>query len=176
MSTILKTLRKLEEEKSLLNQKLDLEQMLLKEDSSYPKFIGSGRWKFFLLIGIAAIFLIAVGVTFYRSLPNYVVSTSKKYSPKKKSIQQIIKPQDSPTPQTFEGIPMAAISSNETASNPKNKLLSKSFTKLLSDEAIPVNTSPDIPKVENLIRPKANITKKKIHSRSFHTKRPYPRH
>ena len=42
MSTILKTLGKLEEEKSLLNQKLDLEQMLLKEDSSYPKLIGSG--------------------------------------------------------------------------------------------------------------------------------------
>ena len=161
MSTILKTLRKLEEEKSLLNQKLDLEQMLLKEDSSYPKLIGSGRWKFFLLIGMAAIFLFAVGVTFYRSAPNYEVSTSKKKSPKKKSIQQIIKPQDSPTPQTFEGIPMEAISSNATASNPKNKLLSKSFTKLLSDEPLLVNTSPDIKKIENLIRPKANIIKTK---------------
>ena len=161
MSTILKTLRKLEEEKSLLNQKLDLEQMLLKEDSSYPKLIGSGRWKFFLLIGIAAIFLFAVGVTFYRSAPNYEVSTSNKYSPKKKSIQPIIKPQNSPTPQTFEGIPMEAISSNETASNPKNKLLSKSFTKLLSDDPLPVNTSPDITKIENLIRPKANIIKTK---------------
>ena len=161
MSTILKTLRKLEEEKSLLNQKLDLEQMLLKEDSSYPKLIGSGRWKFFLLIVIAAIFLFAVGVTFYRSAPNYEVSTSNKYSPKKKSIQPIIKPQNSPTPQTFEGIPMEAISSNATASNPKNKLPFKSFTKLLPDEPLPVNTSPDITKIENLIRPKANIIKTK---------------
>ena len=161
MSTILKTLRKLEEEKSLLNQKLDLEQMLLKEESSYPKLIGPGRWKFFLLIGIAAIFLISGGVTFFRSASNYEVSTSNKYSPKKKSIQPIIKPQNSPTPQTFEGIPMEAISSNATASNPKNKLPFKSLTKLLSDEAFPVNTSPDITKVENLIRSKANITKKK---------------
>ena len=76
-------------------------------------------------------------------------NAGEKKSPKKKSIQQIIKPQDSPTPQTFEGIPMEAISSNETASNPKNKLLSKSFTKLLSDEPLPVNTSPDIKKIEN---------------------------
>jgi hypothetical protein len=160
MSTILKTLRKLEEEKSLLNQKLDLEQMLLKEDSSYPKLVGSGRWKFFLLIGIVSIFLIAVGVTFYRPAPNYEASTSIKNPPKKKSIQQTIKPKDSSTLQTFEGIPMAAIPSKESASNPKKKLLSKPFTKLLFDEALPVKTSPDIVKVESIIRPSANITKK----------------
>jgi len=33
MSTILKTLRKLEEDKNTLDQKLDLKGMLLKEDS-----------------------------------------------------------------------------------------------------------------------------------------------
>ncbi|MDP7556599.1 MAG: hypothetical protein QF687_01790 [Nitrospinaceae bacterium] len=36
MSTILKTLKKLEEEKSVLDQKLDLKGMVLQEDAIYP--------------------------------------------------------------------------------------------------------------------------------------------
>jgi hypothetical protein len=159
MSTILKTLRKLEEEKSLINEKLNLEEMLLKEDSSYTK-LGSSQWKFFLLIGIVAIFLTAMGVIFYPPAPNYEVSIFKSHSPKEKAIQQTIESPDSPKFQTFEGIPMAAISSNELASNPKKKLRSKPFNKLLPDETCPVATSPDIVQVENLIRTTANVTKK----------------
>jgi hypothetical protein len=161
MSTILKTLRKLEEEKDLLNQKLGLEEMLLKEDSSYPKLIGPGRWKFFLLIGIVTTFLIAAGVIFYPPAPNYEVPTSKKHSPKKKPIQQTIESKNSSKIQTFEGVSMATISSIELDPNPKKKILSKPFTKLLSDETPPAPTSPDIVKFENLIRTKATVTKKK---------------
>ena len=59
MSTILKTLKKLEEEKSILEKRLDLKDMVLQdEDSSYniaslkisPRFIWGGT---FFLTGVA---------------------------------------------------------------------------------------------------------------------------
>ena len=70
MSTILKTLRKLEEDKNTLDQKLDLKGMLLKEDITSPKSIKSDRRKFFLLTAMVTGLLIA-GVVFYHWAPNY---------------------------------------------------------------------------------------------------------
>jgi hypothetical protein len=162
MSTILKTLRKLEEEKSLLNQKLNLEEMLLKEDSAYPKLTRFGRWKFFLLIiAVLAAFLIAERVTFYRPAPNHDAPSPKKHSAKEKPKQQTIVPVQSSNFQTFEGIPMAAIPSNKLISKPETKLRSKPFTKLPSDESLLTATSPNIVEVENIIRPSPILIKKK---------------
>jgi len=59
MSTILKTLRKLEEDKNALDQKLDLKGMILKEDVTSEKSIKSDRRKFFLLIAMVTGLLIA---------------------------------------------------------------------------------------------------------------------
>ena len=164
MSTILKTLRKLEEEKSILDQKLDLKEMLLKEDVVFPKSIKLDRRKLFLLIAMVMGLLIAGGTAFYHWwAPNYEVPSLPKHAPNKIPPQQTPLFKDSSRLRTFEGVPMAAILSNELASKPKpNKYLSsKQVAKLLPEEAPPISTSSDMEEIASLIRSTTVLAKKK---------------
>ena len=163
MSTILKTLRKLEEEKSILDQKLDLKGMLLKEDTAYPKSIKSERLKFFLLMTMVAGLLIAGGAVFPYWPSSQEVSSSRKHVLNKTPVQQPPPFKDLSRLRAFEGVPMAAISSNELASKPKpNKYLSsKQVAKLLPEEAPPISTSSDMEEIESLIRSTTALAKKK---------------
>jgi hypothetical protein len=163
MSTILKTLRKLEEEKSILDQKLDLKGMLLKEDTAYPKSIKSERLKFFLLMTIVAGLLIAGGAVFPYWPSSQEVSSSRKHVLNKTPVQQPPPFKDLSRLRAFEGVPMAAISSNELASKPKpNKYLSsKQVAKLLPEEAPPISTSSGMEEIESLIRSTTALAKKK---------------
>ena len=163
MSTILKTLRKLEEEKNTLDQKLDLKGMLLKEDTAYPKSIKSERLKFFLLMTMVAGLLIAGGAVFPYWPSSQEVSSSRKHVLNKTPVQQPPPFKDLSRLRAFEGVPMAAISSNELASKPKpNKYLSsKQVAKLLPEEAPPISTSSDMEEIESLIRSTTALAKKK---------------
>ena len=163
MSTILKTLRKLEEEKSILDQKLDLKGMLLKEDTAYPKSIKSERLKFFLLMTMVAGLLIAGGAVFPYCPSSQEVSSSRKHVLNKTPVQQPPPFKDLSRLRAFEGVPMAAISSNELASKPKpNKYLSsKQVAKLLPEEAPPISTSSDMEEIASLIRSTTALAKKK---------------
>ena len=163
MSTILKTLRKLEEEKNTLDQKLDLKGMLLKEDTAYPKSIKSERLKFFLLITMVAGLLIAGGAVFPYWPSSQEVSSSRKHVLNKTLVQQPPPFKDLSRLRAFEGVPMAAISSNELASKPKpNKYLSsKQVAKLLPEEAPPISTSSGMEEIESLIRSTTALAKKK---------------
>ena len=110
MSTILQPLRKLEEEKSLLDQQLDLKEMLLKEDAVFPKSIKSERHKLFLLIAMVMGLLIAGGTAFYHWwAPNYEVPSSRKHALNKTPVQQPPPFKDLSRLRAFEGVPMAAI-------------------------------------------------------------------
>ena len=78
MSTILKTLRKLEKEKSTLDQKLDMKGMLLKEEAAYPKLTRLNEGKFFLLMTSMIIgLLVLAGITFYGPRQNKEIKTTK---------------------------------------------------------------------------------------------------
>ena len=163
MSTILKTLRKLEEEKSILDQKLDLKGMLLKEDTAYPKSIKSERLKFFLLMTMVAGLLIAGGAVFPYWPSSQEVSSSRKHVLNKTPVQQPPPFKDLSRLRAFEGVPMDAVSSNEftTKTKPNERLSSKQSTKLLPKEAPPISTSSDMEKIETLIRSTTAFAKKK---------------
>ncbi len=162
MSTILKTLRKLEEDKNTLDQKLDLKGMLLKEDTTSQKSTKSDQRKFFLLTAMVTGLLIA-GVAFYHWAPNYETPGSPKHALNKTPTQKTIPFKDSSRPRAFEGVPMTAISSNELVSKAEpNKSLSstKPFTELLPEKNTPIPTSSDTEKIKKFMRSTVALTKK----------------
>ena len=55
MSTILKTLKKLEEEKNILDQKFDLKEMLLKEETVDAKTIQTERRTFLIILSLVVV-------------------------------------------------------------------------------------------------------------------------
>ena len=162
MSTILKTLRKLEEDKNTLDQKLDLKGMLLKEDTSSQKSIKSDRRKFFLLTAMVTGLLIA-GVVFYHWAPNYETPSSPKHVLNKTPTQKTVPFKDSTRPRAFEGVPMTAISSNELVSKaePNKSLSSKPFTELLPEKTTPVSTSSDTEEIKKFTQPTVALAKEK---------------
>ena len=162
MSTILKTLRKLEEDKNTLDQKLDLKGMLLKEDITSPKSIKSDRRKFFLLIAMVTGLLIA-GVVFYHWAPNYKTPSSPKHVLNKTQTQQTSSSKNSSRSRAFEGVPMTAISSNELVpkAEPNKSLSSNPFIELLPEETTPVSTSSGTEEIKKFIRSPVALTKKK---------------
>jgi len=161
MSTILKTLRKLEEDKNTLDQKLDLKGMLLKEDMTSQKSIKSDRRKFFLLTAMVTGLLIA-GVVFYHWAPKHEIPSSPKHVLNKTPTQKTVPFKDSFRPRAFEGVPMAAISSNELVSKaePNKSLSSKPFTELLPEKTTPISTSSDTEEIEKFMRSTVALTKK----------------
>ena len=163
MSTILKTLRKLEKEKSILDQKLDLKGMLLKEDTAYPKSIKSERLKFFLLMTMVAGLLIAGGAVFPYWPSSQEVLSSRKHVLNKTPVQQPPPFKDLSRLRAFEGVPMDAVSSNEftTKTKPNERLASKQSTKLLPKETPLISTSSDMEEIETLIRSTTALAKKK---------------
>ena len=162
MSTILKTLRKLEEDKNTLDQKLDLKGMLLKEDITSQKSIKSDRRKFFLLTAMVTGLLIA-GVVFYHWAPNYETPSSPKHVLNKTPTQKTVPFKDSSRPRAFEGVPMTAISSNELVSKaePNKSLSSKPFTELRPEKTTPVSTSSDTEEIKKFMRSTVVLAKEK---------------
>lgn len=163
MSTILKTLRKLEEDKNTLDQKLDLKGMLLKEEITSKKSIKSGRRIFFLLIMAMVTGLLIAGVVFFHWAPNHETLSSPKHALNKTPTQQTTLPKDSFRPRAFEGVPMAAISNNELApkTEPNKSLLSRQFTGLLPEKTTPVSTSSDTEETKKFMRPTVALAKER---------------
>ena len=83
MSTILKTLKKLEEEKSVLDQKLNLKEMVLKEDTTHPRMSENGRHIFFLMAAMITGVLTLGGTLIYYWGPSSEISVQPKQTPAK---------------------------------------------------------------------------------------------
>jgi hypothetical protein len=65
MSTILKTLKKLEEDKRLLEKDLDLKELVLQEDQKLPVTLEISRKYFFLMTGLILAGIILVTLVFF---------------------------------------------------------------------------------------------------------------
>jgi len=126
MSTILKTLRKLEEEKNILDQKLDLKEMLLQEETIDAQTIQTERRTFFIILSVVVVLFIAGGIIFYQSVPTDKITTPAIHIPAKILPQSLSK--DSSKLGPFEGVSMSVISSEEEILKPTTKEADKFST------------------------------------------------
>jgi hypothetical protein len=126
MSTILKTLRKLEEEKNILDQKLDLKEMLLQEETIDAQTIQTERRTFFIILSVVVVLFIAGGITFYQSVPTDKITTPAIHIPVKILPQSLSK--DSSKLGSFEGVSMSVIPSEEEILKPTIKEADKFST------------------------------------------------
>jgi hypothetical protein len=85
MSTILKTLKKLEEDKRLLEKDLDLKELVLQEDQKLPVTLEFSR-KFFLMTGLILAGIIVVTLVFFGG--SYVKNEEVSFS----QVPQVQKP------------------------------------------------------------------------------------
>jgi len=126
MSTILKTLRKLEEEKNILDQKLDLKEMLLQEETIDAQRIKTERRTFFIILSVVVVLFIAGGIIFYQSVPTDKITTPAIHIPAKILPQSLSK--DSSKLGPFEGVSMSVIPSEEEILKPTIKEAEKFST------------------------------------------------
>jgi hypothetical protein len=119
MSTILKTLRKLEEEKNILDQKLDLKEMLLQEETIDAQTIQTERRTFFIILSVVVVLFIAGGIIFYQSVPTDKITTPAIHIPAKILPQSLSKNSSKLGP--FEGVSMSVIPSEEDILKPTIK-------------------------------------------------------
>ena len=126
MSTILKTLRKLEEEKNILDQKLDLKEMLLQEETIDAQTIQTERRTFFIILSVVVVLFIAGGIIFYQSVPTDKITTPAIHIPAKILPQPLSK--DSSKLGPFEGVSMSVIPSEEEILKPTIKEADKFST------------------------------------------------
>ena len=126
MSTILKTLRKLEEEKNILDQKLDLKEMLLQEETIDAQTIQTERRTFFIILSVVVVLFIAGGIIFYQSVPTDKITTPAIHIPAKILPQLLSKNSSKLGP--FEGVSMSVIPSEEEILKPTIKEADKFST------------------------------------------------
>ena len=169
MSTILKTLKKLEEEKSVLDQKLDLKGMVLKEETAYLKILENERRRFFLVITIVASVLTLGGVIFYYFAPTHKAPISSKSITAEILAQKKPRPKMEPKVHAFEGVSMAGIPNKEKAEQVspffkplakgtisvepttlKQNIPSKQLTQLLPKETLPTLVPSNLKKIGDL--------------------------
>jgi hypothetical protein len=149
MSTILKTLKKLEEEKNILDQKFDLKEMLLKEETVDVKKIQTERRTFLIILSLVVVLFIAGGIIFYQSVPTDKITTQARHIPTK-ILPQSSLPKDSSKLHSFEGVSMSVIRSKEETLKPTTK------------EADKFSTSNNLEKIKRPIKSTTTLKKNSL--------------
>ncbi len=159
MSTILKTLKKLEEEKSVLEKRLDLKDMVLQEEDSsypisslktYPRFIWGGT-----------LFLTGVAVTTFwlwvDKPQNSQISSIPSPSSFKLPLAVPVKKQ---TSSSVPGIPLSNIPEQPTAQRYSEAIMennNSSVKKEISDNKLIKSTNPIAGSVRGTVRQEQGI-------------------
>ena len=104
MSTILETLKKLEEDKKLLDRELALKELVLSEDKRSQVTLKISR-KSFLIAGLVFLAIILTGLIFFKRTPN---ETHLTYLPPVE-LQQKLEPVESKVSDSTVGIPLSNI-------------------------------------------------------------------
>lgn len=143
MSTILETLKKLEEEKSVLEQNLDLKRLVLKDDATYPIAARNERRRFFLIAAIVAGALLVGGATVYLLAPS-AKEAGPTFRPANTTPAPAPTTKKNSPPRIFDGIPMTGIAVEET---PRGKLESvrNLFEPPVTEEAPREPQAPALP-------------------------------
>jgi len=151
MSTILKTLRKLEEEKNILDQKLDLKEMLLKEETIDEKTIQTKRRNFFIILTVVIVLFIAGKNFFYQPVPMDKIITPARHIPTKILPQKSSLPKDSSKLRSFEGVSMSVIPSKEETLKPTTKEADKfSISNNLEKTKHPIKSTTTLKKTSTI--------------------------
>jgi len=154
MSTILKTLRKLEEEKNILDQKLDLKEMLLKEETIDEKTIQTKRRNFFMILTVVIVLFIAGKNFFYQPVPMDKIITPARHIPTKILPQKSSLPKDSSKLRSFEGVSMSVIPSKEETLKPTTKEADKfSISNNLEKTKRPIKSTTTLKKTSTIAPP-----------------------
>lgn len=160
MSTILKTLKKLEEEKSVLEQKLDLKEMVIQDDVQDSLLFGLSNSR---RIGLAAAAVLTVALV--GTFAVFQNDQSEPRDTKPAQMTQIIPSQPAPVdeprekPQAHSGIPLALIPEEENTGPGPAVQEPSSGDKVSKAETPPVEETTAPPAQDQDLEPFASLAK-----------------
>ena len=156
MSTILETLKKLEEDKRLMEKELDLRELVLREDQKLQVTAKVSR-KNFLFAGLALITIILVVLIFFKRSPNENHKTYLPPAPLEKKLRPVERKGSEPT----VGIPLSKIPERHQPDKAKvseNPLLVKKVPVRKFLQPVVDSELPKTEKIRDLIQTAATET------------------
>ena len=165
MSTILETLKKLEEDKRLLEKDLDLKELVLREDQKLQVTVKISR-KTFLISGLVLFTIIVIALIFFKQFP---AENQLTYLPAMPSDQKLAS-LDSKGFESTVGIPLSNIPERRQLDKEKVSENTPPAIKPPVREFLQSVVEPEVPKIKKIRKLIQTITSEAEQPRS----NPYP--